>query len=346
MQMNLPYHAPSGAATLREGDHYSWPTNSWGPYPVPIDEDVEQTERNKRYMLTPEILRSVWPRNFQPPTKITLMNVEETAIWLEMVSTFKGWTEGKAYAESFKSNGVVGHILPYLTVKALRYELDILKLGHRLEIIAAISNSELTLLNPFVVSIRPIDFRMSASNPQTSNDNNIQWKKKWEKLKRHPAEISKWLSINCWMSSTSGSGHVSKNWSMQSQIEKLDNSDLSWLRTVEGSGGYVSKSKAARKINEVYDMKGRKVSRSRCDPKYSWIPPLELPPAVTKIEGMLGKDEGDSIGVNAIEQMMFELNLVETNSGGQTSSSEAHSCNFSDTLANVSEGSVRSNIRF
>merc|ERR550534_3201843 len=55
-------------------------------------------------MLTPEILRSVWPQNFQPPTRITLMNVEETAIWLEMVATFKGWTEGKAYAETFKSN--------------------------------------------------------------------------------------------------------------------------------------------------------------------------------------------------------------------------------------------------
>merc|ERR1719419_910691 len=296
-------------------------------------------------MLTPEILRSVWPRNFQPPTKITLMNVEETAIWLEMVATFKGWTEGKVYAESFKTNEVKGHILPYLTVKALRYELDILKLGHRLEIIAAISNSELTLLNPYVVSIRPVDFNMSASNQLTSNDNNIQWKKKWEKLRTHPKEVSKWLSNNCWMSSTSGSKHLSKNYTMQSQKENVADSDLSWLRAVDGSGGYVSKSNSASNTREVYDMRGRKVSRSRCNPKYSWIPPLELPPAVTKIEGMLGKDEGDSIGVNAMEQMMFELNLVETNSGGQTSSSEAHSSNFSDTFANVSEGSVRSTIR-
>merc|ERR1719245_2660844 len=278
-------------------------------------------------MLTPEILRSVWPKNFQPPTKLTFMNVVETAIWLEMVATFKGWTEGKAYAESFKSNGVTGRILPYLTVKALRYELDILKLGHRLEIIAAISKSELTLLNPYVVTLRPIDFRMSASKPLTSNDNNIQWKKKWEKLKTHPAEVSKWLSINCWMSSTSGSRHVSKNWPMQSQIEKVDNSDLSWLRTVEGSGG--SKSNSARNMNEVFDMKGRKVSRSRCDPKYSWIPHLELPPAVTKIEGILGENEGDNIGVNSMEQMMFELNLVETNSARKTCSSEAHCSYFS-----------------
>merc|ERR1719320_722223 len=69
-------------------------------------------------MLTPEILRSVWPQNFQPPVRLVGMNVEETAVWLEMVATFKGWTEGKAYAESFKSNGVAGHVLPYLTVKA------------------------------------------------------------------------------------------------------------------------------------------------------------------------------------------------------------------------------------
>jgi len=335
--MNLPYHEPSRAAIPREGGHCNQPNNSWGPYPVPADEDFEQTQRNKRYMLTPEILRSVWPHNFQPPTKLTLMNVEETAIWLEMVATFKGWTEGKAYAESFKTNGVTGDLLRYLTVKALRYELDILKLGHRLEIIAAISNSELTLLNPFVVSLRPIDFHMSASNPQTSNDNNIQWKKKWEKLKAHPVEVSKWLSINCWMSSTSGSGHLSKNWT-KSQIEKVDSSDLSWLQTAEGSGGYVSKSNSASKRTEAYDMKGRKVTRSRDDPKYSWIPPLELPPAVTKIEGMWGKDEGDNIGVSSMEQMMFELNLVDTNAGGKACSVEAHSSNFSDRLFSICEG--------
>jgi len=337
--MNRPYHSPSAGTILREGGQCNWPNNSWGPYPVPADEDVEQTERNKRYMLTPKILRSVWPENFQPPTKLSLMNVEETAIWLEMVATFKGWTEGKVYAESFKTNEVKGHILPYLTVKALRYELDILKLGHRLEIIAAISNSELTLLNPFVVSIRPIDFNMSASNQLTSNDNNIQWKKKWEKLQTHPAEVSKWLTNNCWMSSTSGSKHLSKNCTMQSQIENLDDSDLSWLRAVEGSGGYVSKSNSATKTNEVYDMRGRKVSRSRCYPKYGWIPPLELPPAVTEIEGVMGKDEGSSIGVNSsMDQMMFELDLVGTNSGGKTCSVEAHRSNFSDNLVNMCEG--------
>jgi len=332
MPRNLYYHASSGATNPRECNHYNYPTNSWGPYPVAEDEDVEQTKKMKQWMLTPEILRSVWPQNFQPPAKLAGMSVEETAIWLEMVATFKGWTEGKAYAESFKRNGVAGHVLPYLTVKALRYELDILKLGHRLEITAAISNNELTLLNPFIVSIRPIDIPMSASTSVTSNDNNIQWKKKLEKLRTHPAEVSKWLSNNCWMPRCGG-GHLNRNWAMQSKAHRVDDSDLCWLRTGGETGGWVSKNDSFRK-KEVYDMKSANV----CDSKYSWIPPLELPPAVSKIERVVEKDGGDNIEVSSIEQMMFELNLVETNSGSTTCRDQAQRNVSSDNLAQMCEG--------
>jgi len=265
----------------------------------------------KQHKLTPEILRAVWPRNFQPPTKLAGMNVEETAIWLEMVATFKGWTEGKAYALSFKRNGVTGRHLPCLTIEALRYELDILKLGHRLEITAAISSCELTLLNPFIVSIRPIDFHTCAGKPVTTSDSNIQWKKKWEKLKTHLAEVSKWLSNNCYMSSTCGGGHLKNNLAMQFHTDGVNDSNLCLLQTVEETGGWVSKNNSSFKRNEVNDMESSKVIRSQRDSKYPWLPPLELPPAVSQIDGRVEEDAGVNIGGSSIEQMMFELNLVK-----------------------------------
>jgi len=299
MFRNLSHREPSRITNTSWYGHYNYPVNSWGPYPVPADEDIEETQRMKQLRLTPQILRSVWPRSFQPPTKLTTMNAEETAIWVEMLANFKGWTEGKAYAESFKRNGVTGRILPCLTSKALRYELDILKLGHRLEITGAISNNELTLLNPFILSIRPVDFHMSADNLTTSDDSNIQWKKKWEKLKTHPADVSKWLSSNCW-ESTCGKGHLHTNSTMQSHADSADSRKFLVLPVVGETNDWMLNNGSSSERTQMHDMNGND-QISPCNSKHLWIPRLELPPAVSKIEGSIDNERGDEIGASSIE---------------------------------------------
>jgi len=299
MYRNLSHREPSRITNASYYGHYNYPLNSWGPCPVPADEDIEETKRMKQLRLTPQILRSVWPRNFQPPTKLTAMNAEETAIWVEMLANFKGWTEGKAYAESFKRNGVTGRILPCLTSKALRYELDILKLGHRLEITGAISNNELTLLNPFIVSIRPVDFHMST-DPTTSNDSNIQWKKKWEKLNTHPADVSKWLSSNCWVSRTGGRGNLHKNLTLQSHADSADSAGFVVLPVDEETDDWMLNNNSPHKRTQMHDMRGND-QISPFNSKHHWIPRLELPPAVSKIEGRIENERGDKIGASSIE---------------------------------------------
>jgi len=288
--------------------HYNYPRNSRGPYPIPADKHIEETKRTNKLRLTPRLLRSVWPRNFLPPTKLTEMNAEETAIWLEMLANFKGWMEGKAYAESFKRNGVTGPILPCLTLKALRYELDILKLGHRLEITGAISNNELTMLNPFVHSIRPVNFHMFADNPVQSDDSNIQWKKKWEKLKTHPADVSKLLSKNCWVSNTCGRGHFRKKSTMHYHADIADSPNFFVIPAVDETNDWMSNDSSSRKRKQLHDLKGNE-QISRYNSKHLWIPPLELPPAVLKIEGRIENARGDKIGVTSPKEFdFFEIN--------------------------------------
>jgi len=106
----------------------------------------------RQYYLTPAFLHSVWPEYEQPPTTLADMSEEGTAIWVEIIGSFKGWKEARDYAQSFKNHGVTGHVLPYLSVKSLQSELNIWKFGHRIEIIAAIEKNEFTLMNPFIVS--------------------------------------------------------------------------------------------------------------------------------------------------------------------------------------------------
>jgi len=176
---------------LKACPHCRYPVTEWGPLPVPVFEEVAQTQKLKQHQFTAEFLRSVWPRYHQPPTTLAGMNEKETAIWIEMLASFKGWKEAKTYSKSFKSNCVTGYVLPYLSVKALKSELDIIKFGHRLEIVAAIENSELTLLNPVIVSIRSDAFFMSTKN---INNRNSQWIKKLETDNSHAREVSKWLT--------------------------------------------------------------------------------------------------------------------------------------------------------
>jgi len=83
----------------------------------------------------------------------------------------KGWEEARRYSQSFKTNEISGGLLTRLNVQTLRNELGIVKLGHRLEIIAAIEKNELTLINPTIVSV---DLDMSFIY-ETSQKSSLQW---------------------------------------------------------------------------------------------------------------------------------------------------------------------------
>jgi len=280
--------------------HYNYPLNSWGPYPVPAEEHFEETKKMRQLRLTPHILRSVWPRKFQPPTKLTEMNVDETAIWLKMLANFKGWTEGTTYAESCKRNGVTGRILQCLNSTALRFELDVLKLGHRLEITEAISNSELTLLNPVILTIRPVDFHLFADSQVQSEGSNIQWTREWEKLKTQPSDVGKCPSKNCWVSSACGRG-LHEYSKMYCHANIADSPKFFGIPAVtEESSDWMSNDSSCRKRKQLHDINGdEQISKSNSD--HLWIPPLELPPAVWKIERRIENARGDKFGESSVE---------------------------------------------
>jgi len=124
-----------------------------GSFVLPVDDDLDWQLR--RHTFTHESLRAAWPLKFTPPECLSSMNVEETAIWMEMLCGFKGWVEGKTYSDNFAKNEISGHMLHWLDIVALRDELGIEKFGNRLEILAAIKHNELTLMNPVTVSIHP-----------------------------------------------------------------------------------------------------------------------------------------------------------------------------------------------
>jgi len=181
----------SSSRNLKACPYCNYPVTAWGPLPVPINKEVSNT-RKLRHQFTPAFLCSVWPKYRKPPTTLVGMNEEETAIWIEMLAIFKGWKEAKTYSRSFKSNCVTGYLLPYLSVEVLKSELDIFSFGHRLEIIEAIENNELTLVNPFVVSFQSDAYFFSVSSAININNRNSQWMKKLETTNVQTREVSKW----------------------------------------------------------------------------------------------------------------------------------------------------------
>jgi len=110
----------------------------------------------------------VWPSKFSPPDCLSTMNVDETAIWVEMLCGYKGWAEGKTYSDNFARNEISGYMLPCLNIETLRNELGIEKLGHRLEIVTAILQNELTLMNPIIVSLNPNMSFLPVSSRESS----------------------------------------------------------------------------------------------------------------------------------------------------------------------------------
>jgi hypothetical protein len=272
---------------------------AWGPLPVPINEEVSHTRKLKQHQFTAAFLCSVWPKYHKPPSTLAGMNEEETAIWIEMLASFKGWKEAKTYSQNFKSNCVTGYVLPYLSIQALKSELDIIKYGHRLEIMAAIENSELTLVNPFVVSIQSDAFFISAKN---INNRNSQWMKKLETTNLHAREVSKWLTNMPRKPSMFNNGRESSSfnsWSTSNEDDWTSDHDPHTTRMFEGTSIWTPKNDSYSNMILRPDNNSEKssnVKASKLNSKQSSIHSLKQTPAISELEGK-----------NTLEDMTLEL---------------------------------------
>jgi len=252
------------------------------PRLVLVEEQFGQTRKLSEHHLTTAFLRSMWPKYQQPPTTLADMNEEETAIWVEMLGSFKGWKEAKSYAHSFKTNGVTGCVLPHLSVKALRSELNILKYGHRLEIITAIENNELTIMNPFIISNCYDAFFKSNKN---FNENHSQRAKKWANTSLYEKEVQKWFSkIPRKMSipvntRKNGSSYYCEctsseaNFTYDTDPQKVGEGDI-WMPKNEWFLHTDINSQSNSRVKEM-------ISKS----KHQWIPSNELPPDMPGSDG-------------------------------------------------------------
>jgi len=273
----------------------NYPNTSWGPTPVPADEATEAIKL-KQHRFTPEFLESVWPEYHKPPTSLAEMDAEETAIWIEILARFKGWQEAKTYAKSFKTNDVTGYVLPCLSVKALRSKLKISKFGHRLEIMTAIENSELTLMNPVIVSLHPnIWFKQMVKAIETSSCNSSsqhncsQWVNPKEKSNRHAQEVSKWLSKKPnkpWLpkngqngGATRRAGYFGAHW--------ISDPELYGLRIFGETGPWYSESDSYNRMIRgcsTRPVKSNRFNSSKRGSNYPWIPPIQLPPSMLNFD--------------------------------------------------------------
>jgi len=80
------------------------------------------------------------PVAFVVPTvpSVHQMSVEQTAGWIQRLAYAKQWEQADEYAKSFIENNVTGLRLLSLTTQSLATDLNIRKLGHRMDIIDAI----------------------------------------------------------------------------------------------------------------------------------------------------------------------------------------------------------------
>jgi len=95
-----------------------------------------QNKRSKILTSSPQFNRTSSVSSF---TKVSEMNVDNTAEWIRNLGKIKRWQEADAYAESFRNNNITGYLLDKLKIGSLKSELGITKYGHRLEIMAAIN---------------------------------------------------------------------------------------------------------------------------------------------------------------------------------------------------------------
>jgi len=293
--------------------HCNFPVTTWVPCSAPVNGEAIQTRKLKQHHFTSTFLRSVWPKYHQPPATLAGMNEKETEIWVEILARFKGWTEARSYAESFKINGVTGCVLPYLSVKALRSELGILKLGHRLEIIAAIENSELTLINPSIVSIRPDAFFKSAKNFTKSNS---RLTKKSETTNLNEKEVRKWLAEIPRRSSTSLNSRDSSIscGSTSSETNLTRDQDPQKLPMFKECEIWRPKDDMVFRYGMNSVSKNSVISKSK-----NWsIPPIELPPAMPGFEG---KKEVDDLTMEFVRGGQERLSTILSNAKSEITAS-------------------------
>jgi len=139
------------------------------------------------HAFTEDFLRQVWPESFNPPTALSNMNVSETAVWVETLSRFKGWNEAGFYARAFDINGICGHMLSSLTCQSIKSELGIIPYGHRFEIVQAIRQNELTLMNPCIVSPSP-DVASMIDTFRRRQECRLRQSQLRDKLTEHPKQ--------------------------------------------------------------------------------------------------------------------------------------------------------------
>merc|ERR1719320_494526 len=75
-------------------------------FPSAVPENASPVQLRQNF--SEEFLKSVWPSNYGPPTELSGMNLEETAVWVQMFCKFKGWPEWESYYYIFKNNGIFG----------------------------------------------------------------------------------------------------------------------------------------------------------------------------------------------------------------------------------------------
>jgi len=103
-------------------------------------------------------------------TKVSEMNLYNTAEWIRNLGKSKMWSEADAYAQSFKNNNITGYLLDKLNTGSLKSELGITKYGHRLEIMAAIKDLYSNASNAGEEGSREADFPKNSSINGSSND--------------------------------------------------------------------------------------------------------------------------------------------------------------------------------
>jgi len=113
-----------------------------------------RTLGSKERFYNMNLLSSVWPPVHHPPGKLEDMCAEETATWVKMLASLKCWKEADKYADTFRTHSISGYMLSSFTSFILKEELGIEKFGHRLEILSAIEDSELTIVNPTTVVLK------------------------------------------------------------------------------------------------------------------------------------------------------------------------------------------------
>jgi len=265
----------------------SYSTTLWDVSPAPADYR-SQAQSSTKHQFTSHFLHSVWPLCFKPPTSLATMGVEETAIWVHMLAGFKGWKECEMYSLVFKANDISGYMLSYLSVQALKDELEIFKFGHRLEIVAAIKSNELTLLNPTIVSLCPDIFFMLAETPQphlgSEAYNSLRkkqpFRKKQHKGKEHELEVHKWFS-NGQVSQSLSSRNMPAVFTKGTTSALIGRSSRNWVNDSLTSG---------MKKDGIKSEKGI-LPATTSELQFSWIPPIELPPTEAESAEKVNKVE-------------------------------------------------------